>query len=101
VRPSSELEKARPRDCAVLTQELVDLVGPPPIPPLRPDIIEHFRVVYVISLNADDRHLRVYLRMKEAGSDTEKGRRERDYSCSNTDASPVWVSGFVPGLLRA
>lgn len=67
-----QLEKARPRDCGVLTQELVDLVGPPPIPPLRPDMIEHFRVVHVISLNADDRHLRVYLRMKEAGSDAER-----------------------------
>jgi hypothetical protein len=35
-------------------------------------MIEHFRVVHVISLNADDRHLRVYLRMKEAGSDAER-----------------------------
>jgi len=35
-------------------------------------MIEYFSVVHVISLNADDRHLRVYLRMKEAGSDAER-----------------------------
>jgi|SwirhisoilCB2_FD_contig_31_7478268_length_1042_multi_4_in_0_out_0_1 hypothetical protein len=67
-----KLEKARPRDCTFLTQELVDLVGSPPIPPLRPDMIEHFKVIHLISLNADDRRLRVYLRMGEAASDDER-----------------------------
>jgi hypothetical protein len=66
------LGKARPADCTVLTQELVDQVGPPPIPPLRPDMIEHFKVINLIALNADDRHLRVYLGMNGAVSDAEK-----------------------------
>jgi hypothetical protein len=67
-----QLEKARSRDCTVHTQELVDLVGPPPIPPLRSDMIEHFKVINIISLNADDRRLQVDLRMAEAHSDAEK-----------------------------
>jgi hypothetical protein len=35
-------------------------------------MIEHFRLINIISLNADDRRLQVYRRMAEARSDAEK-----------------------------
>jgi hypothetical protein len=35
-------------------------------------MIEHFKAINLIALNADDRHLRVYLKMNGAVSDAEK-----------------------------
>jgi hypothetical protein len=68
----------RPLNGASLTQEILDLVGPPPIPPLgRPagDMIEHFTAIEAISLNADDRHSRALL----------KGKKIRESSGNKSD----------------
>jgi hypothetical protein len=59
--------KHRPLGGASFTQEILNLVGPPPIPPLggrAGDMIEHFTAIEVIALNAGDRHLRALLKGK-------------------------------------
>jgi len=54
-----ELARRRPPGCAVLTQELIDQVGAPPQspPPGTPagELIQYYKEVNVLSLNADDR----------------------------------------------
>jgi len=72
------LGKNRPSNGGVFTQEILDLAGPPPIPPYAgSQKIDHYAAIKRISLQADDRYVDALLKVKRI-RESSGGRVELD-----------------------
>jgi hypothetical protein len=77
----TKLAKHRPPDAARLTQEVIDVAGWPPIPPITPGdasgMLDHYTVIESSAEIAKNRHDRAVLeamRLRQAGQDDDAKR---------------------------
>jgi hypothetical protein len=88
-----ELGAKRPLHCAAVTDEILEIAGPPPIPPRgggANGYLAFYTAVETLSLNADTRHGRAVLRAKQL----------RESGGAQSDLNDAWAEATFWAEIR-